>query len=1213
MPNPDDSRPPHLVDKSAHYPKADGTATWKSGVMADSRGSGELEGSTLGSSSRDGERSGRGRGRGQRRTHSAGGFLLDSPLMPRSKALKTTSHRPRRSEPPRAEKRDAPEPEIAVPKKRSKFPWSRHRHRHSGGALQPETVTPSSSSAAPEGASNASDGHQLDEPGEPSVDGGSDHAAGDLDKDSMQIVNLALNLSESRKRTSFGRSVPTQIPGDKLAYGHHHTGTVGHHPLQSRRPLLSTFTPPDSKQPDAHEHGPGENPTTLDLLPNSNDDGDLPLEVSDNTLARVEKARQHFELFAEYLRLLPSLPSLRSGLAESRTHTPVADDHQPSIREYNPLQAIRNRKVRFHEKCPIDAEAEGWTDVGKVHEWVDDVEEQSGHQTHSNVSCLRLPSFESEARHGHTGEPHDPDLLTATPPSSLRHVSRGSGSMPHRPRVDWIISPAELLSDAAWVEEGRNKGKIVDKDGNSIYPDSAELVPGDVRLDAPRAQDGHRMSEAQSIDQRISAPQSHRAMTPEAESVKRGHHHRRLSSQPSAPHGSSGSTKHTGLNQDKPPVRSSSSSSQSANYSRRHSRTRYDSEGVSERHAPGFINPQISRIKRSEDPDGYTKSTSSQVSGYSPHPPTEETTRTKPHERMGSLSSGASISGSYSPRMSLEGAESTAGESPTRVGYFPSIAVNLSPPSSRSPSPSRKPFSRIRGPLHERSKSGHKEHARDYSGDNLCPKPIRPHESPAPPAASETRGRLEPSPIPDQVSASYQESPSPNDSPVTYDSRAHKEPSSPQESKLRGIFKGPGKIAGKVGNEVFRVGDRILKKEAPPHSHKSSVAASLGSGGEKDDDTAETKSERASAQKPSMRRFPTFSEESSRVSHRASGKLREKRSSPSLPTFTSSREDEASGLSSHRLPERDLAARAQDTKSPLRHITSAPVTEPDKLRSNVSEVSGEDDIHTDATHVSSPKKRHQIRDSHVPYGLIRPPVTGLAQAKASPSPERRPPRLSEASRTWSISNRSLSALADSGIPEKREVERTRALLLSSGIKAREIARRAETIRDPPPEFLKSSVGPNEPVPQVTRLREFDVAAQNLLRRFEKSQCLLQEHMDRFPAATSSPLRSQLQGLDATVNDSLSPRVRAIGAEAERLSSQLNTTSTLAVKQLSDTLDRGMRKRHRRLRLARRAGFVVLEWALVGILWWVWLIVMIFKLLRGISRGAMSGVRWVLWL
>ena len=98
-----------------------------------------------------------------------------------------------------------------------------------------------------------------------------------------------------------------------------------------------------------------------------------------------------------------------------------------------------------------------------------------------------------------------------------------------------------------------------------------------------------------------------------------------------------------------------------------------------------------------------------------------------------------------------------------------------------------------------------------------------------------------------------------------------------------------------------------------------------------------------------------------------------------------------------------------------------------------------------------------------------------------------------------------------------------------------------------------------------------------------------------------------------VNKSLNTRVRAATEEAENLSMQLNTTSTLAVKQLSDTLEHGLRKRHRRLRWLRRTGFMMLEWALVGLLWWVWLIVVAFKLSRKLLYGMASGVRWILWL
>ena len=84
------------------------------------RASGELEGSTLGSSSRDGEQ----RAPGQRRINSSSGFLLDS--LPRSTSLRIGSHRSRPSQ-SSTEKRSVPDGDIVVSKKRSRFPWSRHK------------------------------------------------------------------------------------------------------------------------------------------------------------------------------------------------------------------------------------------------------------------------------------------------------------------------------------------------------------------------------------------------------------------------------------------------------------------------------------------------------------------------------------------------------------------------------------------------------------------------------------------------------------------------------------------------------------------------------------------------------------------------------------------------------------------------------------------------------------------------------------------------------------------------------------------------------------------------------------------------------------------------------------------------------------------------------------------------------------------------------
>jgi hypothetical protein len=428
------------------------------------------------------------------------------------------------------------------------------------------------------------------------------------------------------------------------------------------------------------------------------------------------------------------------------------------------------------------------------------------------------------------------------------------------------------------------------------------------------------------------------------------------------------------------------------------------------------------------------------------------------------------------------------------------------------------------------------------------------------------------------------------------------------ESKLRGIFKGPGKIAGKVGNEVSKMGDFILKKDGVAHSRQSSFAISDDS----ESDEEDTKSEKRAIPRAILRRLPTFSEDP-KSSPRNSDKSLAKNLAQTPPTIFElgqNRDDNELGANG--------AAGSQGRLLDLQGDESS------SLGAHQSKISGRSmkrgnwflqfgpDIHT----VREEIRKGRIKDNSVPFSIARPPITGLAQAQptaARSSSHKLQPMISGQSRSWSISDRSLSISIESGVPGKQEVERTRALLLSSGIKAREITRRAESVRSPPPEFLQRAFDSDAQIPSVPQLYEHEVASRRLLKRIEASHNSFESSIDRVPKAAFSPLKTQLSALEDLVNRSLNTRVRAAADEAENLSMQLSTTSTLAVKQLSDTLEHGLRKRHRRLRWLRRTGFVMLEWALIGLLWWVWLIVVAFKLLRKLLHGMVSGVRWILWL
>lgn len=1037
-----------------------------------------------------------------------------------------------------------------------------------------------------------------------------------LDRDSIQIVNLALNLNESRRRTASGLapgsnirrpisvSQPTAGPTD-----------LPKSSLQNHARHFRNYSQQhgDHLSPHTQQGGSGHSPVA-EFLPATAVDNNRAYEFSNHTFARAERARRHFDLFHEYLRLLPLLPPLRTPQGpddhESAHHAAASSSN---CRKYNPLQMIRNRRVRYREKCPIDPETDGWHDVDKVHDWVTAIEGKYGLKSHEHTQSINLPPFQQGHKIQTNDDLDDMDGLATSPPSSLRRASRTNSVKAPRPRLDWKVSPAELLADAAWLEDGLNKAKIVDKESNPLYPDPEELVLTKTKSETVPQSKQHltvEMDDEGELSPRTSMSSNRPALGPEFKSVGRGRHRNnfRSHSQSLRDRSESSSRKHSRW--DKVRMRSGSASSDSSPERRTAVDPKHRAWAHSRKDSENFkdgANSSEPRVSRAKPPVASISGTDKGKSHHSHFP--SLSTKTSLTKRRGSSSSAGSMDGRYNSRMSFEERDSTAPNSPAHVGYFPSIAVNLSPPSSRSPSPAKKGLRHKIASRHERSKS--KQRDRELKGieglEDARPEtePLPRQSLSSPPERVEPASKpskLEPSPLPDVVSSSYTDDQGMAEDDRMDGSRGRKVHNS-AESKLRGIFKGPGRIAEIVGNEVSKVGDMILKKDAPPDSRKSSSATTLASG-DSDSDDEEKKTDKRSAAKGLLRRLPNHGEDPGRLPRRETDKGVSSRSFiGSLPSFTSPL----------RQDERNDSTDALDLGSPRERAPASREQGDDPKKIGLSRSQTFDFVPSSQLNRGRPKP-HAIKDASIPFSLTRPPVTGLAKARASPQrPTDKRPTLSGATRTWSISDRSIQALNDSGVPSKTEIERTRILLLSSGIKAREITRRAHSVRDPPPHWLQKSVGPQASMDRVTRINEFDLAAQHLLRRFETTQYSFQQSMHHFATTTSSPLRTQLKDLETLINQSLAPRVRATADDAEDLCVQLNTTSTLAVKSLSDALDRGVRKRRRRLRWVRRAGFVILEWALVGMLWWVWLIVMGFKLVRGILRGAVSGARWVLWL
>lgn len=1154
-------------------------------------GSGELEGSTLGSSSRDGERgtTGLGSKNAQRKTQGPSSFLLGSSSFgPRSKALKTDHHqqhqhhqgrespRLRHTEEDRREKRGTT-PEVEnlgsmKQKKKSRFSWNRHKHSVDAVSSEGKDSLDGIQSQPQSQNTGQKDENRVTPDSQPRSIG--------LDQDSLQIVSLALDLSESRRTGNLGRSAshrasggagwaPQSSPG--YVDNHNHGGRTQVHQRSATHSYIDDLP---------REQLTSNEPMSVsNLLPNqTTEDPSLPQELSESTLARVAKARRHFELFGEYLRLLPSLPPLGPNAPSSTSAS--TDGSHGTHRGYNPLQVIRNRKVRFREKCPINIEVDGWEDVGAVHEWVSNIAHQYSGQAHGPRECLRLPQLR-QWQPQLAQIDHDNEALhsTTSPPENGTHHRRSGSIKARRPRFDWLLSPAELLADCAWVEDGLNKAKLLNKDGNYLYPDPADLISSDTILDGSSGRPYSSSVKRVSLD--VPAD-SHRSSN-DYKKVSRGRSRHRGSS--SLAHSSSASTNGTGLRQHSK-VRSRSSSSVSAG------------PWMSERST--FSSPMSTKMP--DERGGVMNTAQGGV-----EPPSKTSRLGNYHERPGSVSSAATEDDLRN--------HSTGPNSPTNQGFFPSMAINLSPPSSRSPSPSKRHFSRRKVSRHGRGKSKHraveeseKEPKPQQVDYERAQNPVSPDNTDMDrPSTNERTDSLPPQGQASPIQKNEQATTTDETTPTPRRSGQH-------ESKLRGIFKGKGKLAEKVGSEVSRMGDFIMKKDHPAHSRQSSFATSVTSEEAEDERTNNTKITAAS--KNLLRRLPALADESPRNSR---GSLEQtfspKDQAPSQHASVShvkqSDSQQAHGGSDFGSPttERTNASQSWFMKQSQRKKTDETmVSEPGRLDTHISAIPSNG---ASGTELAVRKPHGHATTSSPCDEKSRLPVTGLAQAEATPpvSSYNRRPTMSG---SWTISDRSIPTLADLGVFNKREIERTRALLLSSGIKAREITRRAETVRDPP-EFLQNSTEPGIQAPKVVQLRDFDSASENLDRSFKQSQIHFQKSIERFPSQTASPLKSQLNDLENLVNNSLSPRVRTMGNDAENLIVSLNTKGPLTLKQLSDTLDRGVRKRRRRLRWVRRAGFVMLEWALVAMLWWVWLIVMAFKVFRGVFRGALSGIRWVLWL
>lgn len=1075
-------------------------------------------------------------------------------------------------------------------------------------------------------------------------------AAG-LDVDSAQIVHLALNLSESRRNAS-RRFVSAPLPQASGGLAENTVGGSLRQHLQQQRRVSRNISP----KPDKGDRTMGASrvvtapnaSSPLQSVFDTQEEGKYEYHFSASTLARAEKARNTIELMAQYRRLLHYVPPLiPQGLERTTTSSDAGTTGSPASstfrhsrspsasapvprqmgRPYNPLQYIRNRKVRARTSRTIDGEAQGFGDLEKVASWIDVVAQVSTKEEYQKADCSMIPKLSNGADDG-----------TSPYGSPQSSISKGQAAQikAKRPRVDWITNPADMLADIFWTEQDDNKKLVEDRSGHPIFPRHLELKrPSSRKTDdekepAKPPTPGKRTEEL-GLDLRVDT------QLPEFRSTKSDSEKlsdwaaskakQKLRNLPHIHHGHNGSVHDRHLLRSRSRSDTDSSDSDVARPPRRKRSGTADSNDRGKDILEKQMREMMAKEARQAEQRGDAVASPKVIESIERHDP--ESSRSKEsfggHSRSGSFITRGKVdsykngsSGRASlevpgvnSRGSLDGFDLTHRRSSSQSraskiagAFMPILGRDRSLSPSRPTSPTRRPPSRLGSkirPLYHRNneQDRHPELEDDFV---FPPSKEQTPESPDTPlkrARSLSPLKKTPSKL------------------VDYGSKPTSKAGSirrgkGEDSGIRGLFKGPR-------NTVSKVSDYLWKKDASP-----GTGPGLGSGFSTDEsdieDLRKGKQENKESRQSSigideLEQDSTRSEIPSRLAD--------------MPSFTSPFERRGRPVQAKReeLSSRSLMTKRQQAEFDSRRASSrsnlqdapsidvhnaSPCTSPDtgpinrfKRDSSVSEV-------------GSLSQGVQYADARLNSILGIPggrrnalPITGLARLE----PVNRRPSISEDHRQWSISD--VSANEHRGPTTKREIARVRALLLSSGIKAKEISRRAAELKDlrTDKESVYQDIASltDQSIQPVPKSQEHRLAARILSEDIQSSARTCQTSADAFSNTTIAGLLTRIGSMQSRLVDNLTPMTREAADEADEVSKDLVTSQTLKVKSISDKMDKMMRRRRRRFRWVRRGGWVLVEWSLVGVMWGVWFLVMLVRIVMAIVGGVVGGVRWLFWL
>ncbi|KAM0444308.1 hypothetical protein ACHAO4_010305 [Trichoderma viride] len=1041
------------------------------------------------------------------------------------------------------------------------------------------------------------------------------HPVADLD--SSQIVHMALSLSESRRlasrRTGHRTAAPPRLAPLPDASS---SNNIRQH-LQQQRKLSRTETPSLLQEPSSGPLVPGSRGSgNFQSSFEGAHDSQYRYQFTASTLARAHKAKVHLELWAQYRRLLDVLPPLKPGLERPTSggspDSPFGAGSQALAvtlgRQYNPLQYIRNRKVRARERKVIDGKRQGFSDVDSVRQWVDTVYRQK------SIVGTPLADDGPSIPPYHSAE--EADMLLSPADTAAR---------PRRPRVDWFLDPCDVIADAYWLEQNGHKYLIEDRHWRKIFPPissdfirplSREVEESSSKISPFTTRDYEATETIPEVKEfglsKVRSELSHTSAKNRAkqkfQNIK-GFHHRHAS----------GGGGHHGKD-------SSSEDSSSDSDSESKKRAKLVRKGTISSNSNDLLQKQMMEMVAREARERELEE-SALVHNESADDRSIEQPSSQIHSRRGS--SVAEISDSerraamfdrlkqgspsrpsvdahhhsISPgkRLSLPNSPEAV---PIRNGKSESVAsVDTSPLYSRSTSPTRNPINKIKQLMRDKNGEARGGPLLDDPYDDGEGRLSKRETNLARSGSTSTlgKGRRQSSPA--------GKLPSGSDSSKNLRPIASARLRTDEGVGLRGMFKGP-RIDNVLRGGVSKLGDMIRKKDA------SGETPDLDTTDESDSDRV-----RGRRSEPMiLSRKPSTKIQEGQPKHFLDT-MPEFRHMPSYRSFANGGDKltKADGLanSGRRPGELDLPRPPQISIRSASSSASPPVSR--KLR-----LGGDSDV-------SDPES---LLNNSIPDG-VRDADKRLNSAISLSDKDNQHGR--SLSQHWSIADRGMH-----GGPAKltkREVARMRALILSSGVMAMEMHRRAYEQHRP---FSKENLALNEATSQqepggvpwtdITRLTPHQVQVRLQLHEQKGPFCEMyplaaqtlgvaiqswgqrwQSSADYFRDKTVHTLRTRVWEVRTHIADDLSEMARKAADEADEISRDMALGQPLKIKHVVDTMETMLQTRRRRFRWLRRGLWLTVEWLLVGFMWYVWFMVMILRVFLGVGKGVLRGVKWLLWL